>query len=67
VFRAAEPRTTASVARQSQTLRFDQFFAAGGDEGEAPAPASGSAPAGEPGSPAELHQFQSWLTGLKKP
>jgi hypothetical protein len=67
VFRAAEPRATASVARQSQTLRFDQFFAAGGDEGEAPAPASGSAPAGEPGSPAELQQFQSWLTGLKKP
>ena len=67
VFRESEPRATAPVARQSQTLRFDQFFAAAGDEGDAPAPATGSAPVGEPGSPAELQQFQSWLTQLKKP
>ena len=67
VFRDSDSRGTASVARQSQTLRFDQFFAAAGDEGDAQAPHSASAPAGEPGSPAELQQFQSWLTGLKKP
>jgi hypothetical protein len=66
VFRESEGRGTASVSRQSQTLRFDQFFAAG-DEGDALPSHSASAPAGEPGSPAELQQFQSWLTGLKKP
>jgi tetratricopeptide (TPR) repeat protein len=67
VFREAEPRATASVTRQSQTLRFDQFFAVAGDEVGTQTPPSGSAPAGEPGSPAELQQFQSWLTRLKKP
>ena len=67
VFRDSDNRGTASVARQSQTLRFDQFFAAAGDESDAPASHAASAPAGEPGSPAELQQFQSWLTGLKKP
>lgn len=67
VFRAAEPRASATVSRQSQTLRFDQFFATGGDEGDASAVSPESAPAGEPGSPAELQQFQSWLTGLKRP
>jgi hypothetical protein len=67
VFRAAEPRTTPSVSRQSQTLRFDQFFATASDESALPAPPPGSSPTGEPGSPAELQQFQSWLTQLKKP
>jgi len=67
VFRAAEPRPSATVSRQSQTLRFDQFFATGGDEGDASAVSPDSTPAGEPGSPAELQQFQSWLTGLKRP
>lgn len=67
VFRAAEPRASATISRQSQTLRFDQFFATGGDEGDAQAASPGAAPAGEPGSAAELEQFQSWLGGLKKP
>lgn len=67
VFRESEGRRTTPVARQSQTLRFDQFFATAGDEGDAQASQSASAPAGEPGSPAELQQFQSWLTGLKQP
>ncbi len=53
VFREAEPRATASVARQSQTLRFDQFFAGAGDDGDAPPQPTGAAPVGEPGSPAE--------------
>ena len=74
VFRDSDVRTTtpasATVPRQSQTLRFDQFFATGGDSAEDSAPVKTptlSAPAGEPGSPAEIKQFQSWLTGLKKP
>ena len=62
----ADARMTGTVPRQSQTLRFDQFFATAGEESEPPPPPV-SAPAGEPGSPAELQQFQSWLTGLKKP
>jgi hypothetical protein len=65
VFRESDGRGSASVARQSQTLRFDQFFAGGADESDALPSHSSSAPAGEPGSPAELQQFQSWLTGLK--
>ncbi|MGH7654270.1 MAG: tetratricopeptide repeat protein [Gemmatimonadaceae bacterium] len=65
VFRESDGRGSTPVSRQSQTLRFDQFFAAGGDEGDALPSHSSSAPAGEPGSPAELQQFQSWLTGLK--
>jgi tetratricopeptide (TPR) repeat protein len=72
VFRGSDSRTVTpagTISRQSQTLRFDQFFATGGDEAETPAPAepTHSAPVGEPGSPAEIKQFQSWLTGLKKP
>jgi tetratricopeptide (TPR) repeat protein len=74
VFRDSDVRTTTpastTVPRQSQTLRFDQFFATGGDSAEDSAPVKAptlSAPAGEPGSPAEIKQFQSWLTGLKKP
>jgi hypothetical protein len=67
VFREADARVTSTVPRQSQTLRFDQFFATAGEDSETPPPLPVSAPAGEPGSPAELQQFQSWLTGLKKP
>jgi hypothetical protein len=67
VFHKSETRATTPVARQSQTLRFDQFFTPAGDESGMPAAPSMSAPTGEPGSPAELQQFQSWLTGLKKP
>ncbi len=74
VFRDSDVRTTTpastTVPRQSQTLRFDQFFATSGDSPEDSAPVKTptlSAPAGEPGSPAEIKQFQSWLTGLKKP
>lgn len=64
VFREPESRATTPVSRQSQTLRFDQFFAATGEE---PAAQDAPAPSGEPGSPAELQQFQSWLTRLKQP
>ena len=67
VFREADARVTGTVPRQSQTLRFDQFFATAGEDSEPPPPLPVSSPAGEPGSPAELQQFQSWLTGLKKP
>jgi hypothetical protein len=67
VFQEAESRATGAVPRQSQTLRFDQFFSTEGtDTSPAPAPPQ-TAPAGEPGSPAELQQFQSWLSQLKKP
>ena len=67
VFQEADARATGTVPRQSQTLRFDQFFSTeGGDNSPPPAPQL-SAPAGEPGSPAELQQFQSWLSQLKKP
>lgn len=68
VFREADARVTGTVPRQSQTIRFDQFFATAGEDSEPPPPPLPvSSPAGEPGSPAELQQFQSWLTGLKKP
>ena len=67
VFREADARVTGTVPRQSQTLRFDQFFATAAEDSEPPPPLPISSPAGEPGSPAELQQFQSWLTGLKKP
>ena len=63
----ADARVTGTVPRQSQTIRFDQFFATAGEDSEQPPPLPVSSPAGEPGSPAELQQFQSWLTGLKKP
>jgi tetratricopeptide (TPR) repeat protein len=66
VFRDADARVTGTVPRQSQTLRFDQFFSTAGEE-SAPPPRPVSAPVGEPGSPAEIQQFQSWLTALKKP
>ncbi len=73
VFRDSDARSTPAaggVSRQSQTLRFDQFFATSGDSADDSAPAQAptlAAPVGEPGSPAEIKQFQSWLTGLKKP
>lgn len=67
VFKEADARVSATVPRQSQNLRFDQFFSAAGEESAPPAPPAPSAPVGEPGSPAEIKQFQSWLTGLKKP
>jgi tetratricopeptide (TPR) repeat protein len=71
VFRDAGAPAGDMVPRQSQKLRFDQFFATD-DEAPAAAPApepapTSAAPGGEPGSPAELQQFQSWLQGLKKP
>ncbi len=67
VFRGADARGTATVPRQSQTLRFDQFFSTSGEDVAPPQPPAVSAPVGEPGSPAEIKQFQSWLTGLKQP
>jgi tetratricopeptide (TPR) repeat protein len=67
VFQEAESRATGAVPRQSQTLRFDQFFSTEGTDSGAPPAPQQTAPAGEPGSPAELQQFQSWLSQLKKP
>jgi tetratricopeptide (TPR) repeat protein len=67
VFRDTPPRVKQGVARKSETLRFDQFFA---PAATAPAQEQSGAPpppAGEPGSPAELEQFQDWLQQLKKP
>ena len=71
VFRDAGAPAGDTVPRQSQKIRFDQFFATS-DESPAEVPAPEAAPtsappSGEPGSPAELKQFQSWLQGLKKP
>jgi hypothetical protein len=64
VFRDTPALGNTVVKRQSQLLRFDQFFSPA-DEiiPDVPPPA----PAGEPGSPADLDQFQDWLTQLKKP
>jgi hypothetical protein len=67
VFKDVEARVTATVPRQSQNLRFDQFFSTNAEDSAPAAPQQLSAPVGEPGSPAEIKQFQSWLTGLKKP
>jgi tetratricopeptide (TPR) repeat protein len=64
--RASGTRNTPSVPRQSQMLRFDQFFAPADDAASA-APADDTAAQGDPGSPADLAQFSDWLTGLKKP
>jgi hypothetical protein len=52
------------VTRASQTLKFDQFFAAGApaaDAAAAPPAASGPAAAGDD----DLDKFQGWLKGLK--
>lgn len=67
IFRESGDHPVASVTRQSQNLRFDQFFATKDESPSAPQPPAASAPSGDPGSPAELKQFQSWLLGLKKP
>ena len=55
------------VPRQSQTLRFDQFFTPTGDATPAIDPSAPPPPAGDPGSVADLEQFHGWLQGLKKP
>ena len=64
VFRDTPSRASTVVKRQSQLLRFDQFFSPADEIVPDVAP---PAPAGEPGSPADLDQFQDWLTQLKKP
>ena len=66
VFRDTPMRASANVSRQSQKLRFDQFFSPT-DEAPVPDSAPIEAPAGEPGTPGELAQFQDWLTQMKKP
>ena len=58
VFRDS-PRKSAETRRPAN-FTFDQFFT----EGQGTAPASGSAPA-EKGD-ADIEQFNSWLSGLKK-
>ena len=66
VFRDTPMRASANVSRQSQKLRFDQFFSPA-DESPVPDSAPIEPPAGEPGTPGELAQFQDWLTQMKKP
>jgi tetratricopeptide (TPR) repeat protein len=64
VFRDTPARASTVIKRQSQMLRFDQFFT---PTDEAVPDAPPPAPAGDPGSPADLDQFSDWLTQLKKP
>ena len=66
VFRDTPMRASPNVSRQSQKLRFDQFFSPA-DEAPVPDSAPIEPPAGEPGTPGELAQFQDWLTQMKKP
>lgn len=44
VFRDSTPRTSGAVPRQSQTLRFDQFFASASDTTESSGAGGGAAP-----------------------
>jgi hypothetical protein len=54
------------VARASQTLKFDQFFAGGAAPAAAPdAPAESASPAAAGDD--DLDKFQGWLKGLKPP
>jgi len=61
VFKSDEPRPSAGVARQSHTLRFDQFFAPADGQSAAPS----SPPSAPPGGGADDAQFSDWLKGLK--
>lgn len=62
VFRSESPlRTSGPIQRQSQVLKFDQFF-----ESSAPAPETPAAPGTDaPAAPADDAQFQAWLQQLK--
>jgi tetratricopeptide (TPR) repeat protein len=61
VFRSESPmRTSGPVKRQSQLIKFDQFFSADQPVADTPA-ASDPGPA----APADDAQFQAWLTQLK--
>jgi hypothetical protein len=63
VFRGdAGRRASAEVPRQSQHLKFDQFFATASSDAGAPPPA---APADPETASTDDAQFQSWLKGLK--
>ena len=66
LFAATGPAPRASVIRASETLKFDQFFAAPGAasaSGAPTAPASGATPAAAGDD--DVNQFQGWLRGLK--
>ena len=66
LFATTGPAPRASVIRASETLKFDQFFAAPGAapaSGAPTAPASGATPAATGDD--DLNQFQGWLRGLK--
>jgi tetratricopeptide (TPR) repeat protein len=64
VFRSESPlRTSGPIARQSQVLKFDQFF-----DTAAPLPPDGAAAPDAPdgtAAPADDAQFQAWLQQLK--
>ncbi|MBI1809184.1 MAG: hypothetical protein HYR75_04740, partial [Gemmatimonadetes bacterium] len=67
VFRDSKPQLTPTgtqkpFTRQSQMLRFDQFFTPA-EEDQPPVPPA--PPAGEPGSAGDIAQFSDWLQGLK--
>jgi tetratricopeptide (TPR) repeat protein len=63
VFRSESPlRTSGPIQRQSQVLKFDQFF----DTTAPPAPDAAAAPEVDgPAAPADDAQFQAWLQQLK--
>jgi tetratricopeptide (TPR) repeat protein len=64
VFRSESPmRTSGPVKRQSQLLKFDQFFSADQPAGES-TDTQAASDAG-PAAPADDAQFQAWLTQLK--
>jgi hypothetical protein len=72
VFRSeSSTRTSGPVARQSEVLNFDQFFASEEPGAPAaPAPDSAGMPSATPSpaqspAPADDAKFQSWLQGLK--
>ena len=62
-------RTSGPIQRQSQVLKFDQFFSAGDSAAAASPPAAPTNPAvsAEPdmAAPADDAQFQAWLQNLK--
>lgn len=59
-------RASGPIARQSEVLKFDQFFASG-EGGQVAPPPPPAAPNAAPPAAGDDAQFQSWLQGLKNP